>query len=306
MRTITAASAAAIALGVTLVVSGCSGTAAADSTEAATTSTASTSFSQELHDALPTEIREAGTATGAVVSWAPHSYYQEDGVTGQGTTFDVAEAMSEKLGIDIEVEIVPGFSDIVTGLGSDRFDMGLGPVGDTAAMRESFDFVDWVQEWVVFSVAPGNPTGITSTENTCGKRVAVLAAGGAEKVIKAQNDTCIANGEEAIDVQSYADGNTAVLAVRSGRADAYFASQANQQYFIAQSPDELELAGQGADNGFGDMKQGTFFNKEDTQFRDVWLEAMTELQDEGVITEIMTKWNVAGNELPEFAINIGQ
>lgn len=277
----------------------------ASSTASSTSEVPAVSMNQELHDALPEDIKVRGELTGAVVSWAPHSYYETDGVTGQGTTFDVAAAMSDLLGIEVTTQIVPAFSNIVTGLNSDRYDMGLGPVGDTAAMRESFDFVDWVQEWVVFAVQPGNPTGITSTENTCGKKIAVLAAGGAEKVIKEQDTACQAGGQEAINVQSYEDGNAAILAVRSGRADAYFASQANLQYFIAQSPDELELAGQGAPNGFGDMRQGTFFTKDQTQLRDVWLDAMNELQAQGVISAIMANNNVADNELDEFGINVG-
>ncbi|MDA4635923.1 ABC transporter substrate-binding protein, partial [Escherichia coli] len=57
----------------------------------------------------------------------------------------------------------------------------------------------------VFAVQKGNPKGITSLDNTCGSRIAVMAGGSAEKVIKEQAEKCTKDGKAAIEVQSFTD-----------------------------------------------------------------------------------------------------
>ena len=64
----------------------------------------------------------------------------------------------------------------------------MGPVGDFKSRQEANDFVDWVQEYVVFAVHKGNPKKINSLDDACGARIAVQAGGSAEKVIKARRE----------------------------------------------------------------------------------------------------------------------
>ena len=87
------------------------------------------------------------------------------------------------------------------------------------------------------------------------------AGGSAEKVIKAQSEKCVSDGKPAVEVQSYKDQPTSILAVRSKRADAFFSSQAPLTYFVKQSKGELELAGTGKSNGFDDLYQGAVVPK---------------------------------------------
>jgi polar amino acid transport system substrate-binding protein len=51
-------------------------------------------------------------------------------------------------------------------------------------------------------------------------------------VIRKQSRACVAAGKPAIQVQSFSDQPTALLAVRSGRSDAFFSSQAPLTYFL--------------------------------------------------------------------------
>ena len=141
-------------------------------------------------------------------------------------------------------------------MNSGRYQFAFGPVGDFASREEANDFVDWVQEYVVFAVQKGNPKGITSLDTACGTRIAVMAGGSAERVINAQSEKCVADGKTAIEVQSYTDQPSSILAVRSKRADAFFSSQAPLTYFVSQANGQLELAGVGQKNGFSDLLSG--------------------------------------------------
>jgi polar amino acid transport system permease protein len=83
-----------------------------------------------------------------------------------------------------------------------------------------------------------------------------MAGGSAERVIKAQADKCKADGKEPVEVQSYTDQPSSILAVRSKRADAFFSSQAPLTYFVSQANGQLELTGVGQKNGFEDIYPG--------------------------------------------------
>jgi polar amino acid transport system substrate-binding protein len=223
----------------------------------------------------------------------------------EGATADLAVALGQILGVEIEHTTIDGLASVLSGMQAQRYDLDLGPVGDFPERQEQATFVDWVQEYVVFAVQNGNPKGIVDIDSACGARIAVQAAGSAEKVIKQQSDACAAAGKPAIEVQSYKDQPSSILAVQSNRADAFFSSQAPLTYFVQQSGGQLELAGQGKPNGFGDLYQGAVVPK-GSPLADVLLEAFRTLHENGTYEAIMTKWNLQGNMLPEAGINLGK
>ena len=158
-----------------------------------------------------------------------------------GASADLTDAIGQMLGVKIEHETVSGLPALLAGINSGRYQFAFGPIGDFKTREEANDFVDWVQEYVVFAVQKGNPKAIDSLDSACGNRIAVMAGGSAEKVIKAQVDKCKTDGKPAVEVQSYTDQPSSILAVRSKRADAFFSSQAPLTYFVSQANGQLEL-----------------------------------------------------------------
>ncbi len=84
------------------------------------------------------------------------------------------------------MQTVGGLPALLAGVNSGRYQFAFGPVGDYKDREAANDFVDWVQEYVVFAALKGNPKGITSLDTACGHRIAVMAGGSAERVIKVQ------------------------------------------------------------------------------------------------------------------------
>jgi len=208
-----------------------------------------------LHARLPKDIQ----ASGAMVSvndgsFPPYtivkSAHELDGASG-----DLALAIGQTLGVAIKYEAVSGLSTLLSGIKGGRYQFAIGPIGDYPDREKINDFVDFVKEYVVFAVPKGNPEKITSLDSACGKRIAVMAAGSAEKVMQNQVKVCAAAGRPAPTVLSYTDQPSSILAVRSHRADAFFSSQAPLTYFVQQSNGALELTGVGQSNGFHDIYQ---------------------------------------------------
>lgn len=261
------------------------------------------SVKEELHAKLPKDIKTAGK----MISVNNGSFPPYEIVTGTemtGASADLTDALSQVLGVKIEHETVGGLPALLAGINSGRYQFAFGPVGDFKSREEANDFVDWVQEYVVFAVQKGNPKGITSLDTACGQRIAVMAGGSAEKVIKVQAEKCKTDGKDAVEVQSFTDQPSSILAVRSKRSDAFFSSQAPLTYFVSQANGQLELTGVGQKNGFENLYQGAVVPK-GSPLGPVLSDAMKLLMENGTYAAIMKKWGLENNMLKEPGINLG-
>lgn len=268
------------------------------------TATAEQEFNAELHARVPADIREDGSMI-AVNNGSFPPYEFVEGTSLTGATADIAHEISQIIGIEIQHATVAGLPALLSGIGADRYQFAMGPVGDFPSRRENTDFVDWVQEYVVFAVHAGNPMNITGLDTICGNRIAVMSGGSAERVITTRSEQCVADGEEEVEIQSYTDQPTSILAVRSNRADAFFSSQAPLTYFVQQSDGELELAGVGQSNGFPDLMQGAVVPT-GSALGPVLQEAIQILMDNGTYMEIMTRWGLENNAIAAPGINLGE
>ncbi|MGW2508822.1 ABC transporter substrate-binding protein [Streptomyces scopuliridis] len=306
-----AAFAATTALSCCLVLAGC-GTnppqsKGATDSSAGTGSAAQTKLTmdKELNALLPEKARTSGKLVSVNNgSFPPYEIAGSDGHSLTGASADLSDALGQLLGVTIEHVTADGLPSELTGIKAGRYDLAIGPVGDFKERQGANDFVDWVQEFVVFAVPKGNPHGIKDLDSTCGQRIAVMGGGSAEGVIKTQTEKCVKDGKPAVKIQSYKDQPGSILAVRSGRADAFFSSQAPLTYFVAQAKGDLELTGTGQSNGFDDLYQGAVVAK-DSPLRDVLVKAIQKLVDNGTYGQIMKKWGLSANQLDKPGINLG-
>ncbi|GAB3626712.1 L-cystine-binding protein FliY [Pandoraea terrae] len=259
----------------------------------------------KLHARLPKEIQSAGAMTAVNNGSFPPYEIVEDAHSLSGASADLAEALGQLLGVKIRHETVSGLSGILSGIKAGRYQFAMGPIGDFPERQANNDFIDYVQEFVVFAVQSGNPQRINSLDDTCGKRIAVMAAGSAEKVIKQQSLHCTEAAKPAVQVQSFTDQATSILAVRSRRSDAFFSSQAPLTYFTAQTHGALALAGTGARNGFRDLFQGAVVSK-GSPLTGVLRDGLQKLFDNGTYARIMKKWGLEGNMIKAPGINLAK
>lgn len=300
-------SALALSAACTLILGACTEdpTTSGNSGSSPSGAPAAQTLNQSLHDKLPQKIKDSKQIVAVNTgSFPPYTIVGADESKIDGASGDFAVAIGQILGVTIQHETIDGLAGVLSGMQAKRYDLDLGPVGDFPERQQQATFVDWVKEYVVFAVQKGNPKHIDGLEATCGTRIAVQAAGSAEKVIKEQAEKCVSEGKPAVDVQSYKDQPSSILAVQSNRADAFFSSQAPLTYFVEQSKGALELAGEGNPNGFNDLFQGAVVPK-DSPLADVLLEAFKTLHANGTYDSIMEKWNLKANMLESPGINMG-
>jgi polar amino acid transport system substrate-binding protein len=256
-----------------------------------------------LRAKLPKEILDAGYMVSVNSGSFPPYEIVGDTSSVTGASAELTDALGQLLGVTIRHESVSGLAAILSGIKSGRYQFASGPIGDFPDREAANDLVDFVQEYVVFAVPAGNPAAIKTLADTCGTKVAVMAAGSAERVIKAQAEACAKAGKPVLEVQSYPDQPTSILAVRSHRADAFFSSQAPLTYFAQQSHGQLELAAVGQPNGFENLYQGSVVPK-DSAIGAVVLAGYQKLFDNGTYAAIMKKWGLEANMLKAPGINL--
>lgn len=265
--------------------------------------TAADATHPELAAKLPADIQSAGVIKNGVIgTFSPYTITNADrSITG--ATMDIISHLEKILGVKIQTTALAGHTATMLALTSGRIDASIEPVGDYPDREANYDFVDYVKEYVVFLVPKGNPKGIKDIADTCGLRVSVMAAGSAERVIKKQSEVCRQQGKPAVTVLSFEGQAAPTLAVASGRADAFFSSQAPLTYFSKQNDGKFELAAVGRANGFDDIFQGIALKK-GSPLGPVLLDAMKVLFENGTYAEIMKKYGLDANMIDAPGMNL--
>lgn len=257
-----------------------------------------------LHAELPASVRSAGQVVAVNTGpYPPYDIMSSASGPLSGAAGEMEQALGSLLGIKITNVTVSSLPTELAGMKTGRYSLDLGPDGDFTSREGDADFVDWVKEHVVFAVQKGNPNHITSLASTCGLKLSTMAGDSATQVLQGQSSACTREGKPAVQIQGYQDEPTAMLAVTSGRADGFFSSEAPLTYFVDQTHDQLELAGQGSDNGFPDLFQGMVVSK-GSSLAPVLLSAMQELFKDGIYRKIMLQWNLQKNMIPTPGINL--
>jgi polar amino acid transport system substrate-binding protein len=299
---------AALALAVTALLTACGGGDGDDGggSAAAPSSGAAAAPEVEADPALtamlPQEVQTAGTLKiGTEALYPPYEYLDEDGETIIGLDPELVDAVTARLGVDYELTNT-AFDGLLPALSGNRFDLISAAVSDTLARQANYDFVDYFRAGQAIVVASGNPEGITTVEDMCGKAVSVLVSSAQEELLNTFNtDQCTS---DPIEITSLPTDQDALIQVQSGRAVASFTQEPVGRYNAAQigGGNAFEVAN---DETLYPNPLGFVFDKADTQLRDAWQAAVQSLIDDGTYTDILAARELESGAVEEATINAG-
>lgn len=283
----------AAAIGVALVLSGCS----TDTTE--NTNVQSPDIVEELAALVPADIAERGTVNlGVNIDIAPLKYIGDDGEV-TGFSVDQFELASSVLGLQVNIE-QGSFDSLIPGIGSGRYD-ALASLADIAERQESVTFVDFLRAGVSWVAAADFDEDISSRDDLCGHKVAVLKGSGAEVELQDQATTCRADGEPELELSSYNDSNAALLAVSSGQDELAMIDSPAAAYNAGEFPDKYKVAYTEYTN-----PNGIGFPADRPELAEAYAAALQYLYDEGTYQELVDSYNLLDEDLiTDFPINKG-
>lgn len=299
----------ALAVAGTLLLAGCG-----DHTDKSSTDgSASPSSSAPLADRLPADIRKAGVIkVGSDIAYPPVEYMQSGKAVGVDP--DIADALGKQLGVRFEFQNGK-FAQLIVGLQANRFDIVMSAMNDTKDRQngidsdtgkkvgDGIDFVDYFTAGTSILVQKGNPKGIESLDDLCGKVVALQQGTTSEAIAKAQNTKCTKNGKKAITLQTFDTDPEALLRLKQGASVADLNDFPVAAYNAKTSGGgkDFEVTGEQIEAG----PYGIGVSKEDTRLRDALQAAVAAIIKNGEYRKILQKWNVTDGALTESKINGG-
>ena len=314
IRRTTAAHSRLAAVGAIAVVGALLLTGCGDQTDKNDNSTGTGSASSApLADKLPSDIREAGVVkVGSDIAYPPVESMQNGKAVGIDP--DIADALGKQLGVRFEFQ--PNkFDNLIVGLQAKRYQVIMSAMSDTKDRQNGIDsntgkkvgngvdFVDYFTAGTSVLVQKGNPKGIKSLDDLCGKVVALQKGTTSEGIAKAQSEKCTKDGNKAIDLQTFDTDPEALLRLKQGASAADLNDFPVAAYNAKTSGGgkDFEVAGEQVEAG----PFGIAVGKENTQLRDALQAAMSAIIKNGEYTKILQKWNVTDGAVTEAKINGG-
>jgi polar amino acid transport system substrate-binding protein len=282
------------ALGATaLLLAACGGSSSSTASSAAPA--ASTAASAEAPAGagasaalLPQEYKDKGVVNVASdIPYPPMEILADDG-TVSGLDYDLSQALGQQLGVKFSFN-KQAWDSIIPSLQSGNHDIIMSGMNDTVERQQTLDFVDYFLGGFSILVAKGNPDGITSLKDLCGKTVAEETEVAQIDLIKAVAKECPAG--QTIEILELPSDSDAQNAVRAG----YSAATAPDLFEVVVDPNEP--------NGVEPVYTGIGVLKEDSGLTAALQAALQELIDNGTYMEIMNKYGLGQYAVTEAVIN---
>ena len=274
-------------------LAGCGGNAGADNAPQALGAQA------PLFDKLPKAYQDSKTIeVGSDIAYAPMEYYDTDGTTVLGFDKELGDALGKQLGVNFHWNN-GSFDGLITQLQSKKIDVVISGMSDTAERQQKVDFVDYYRAGAMILVKKGNPEGIRTLADLCGKTIAVQRGTTQEGYAQDQSATC----GEPINILSFDRETEAMLQVKNGRAVADL-----QDYPVATY--NARISGGGNDfEVVGDQIQagplGIAVAKDNSGLRDALQAALQAVIDDGTYGKLIAKYQTPLGAVDRATVNGG-
>ena len=261
-----------------------------------------TTSAPSLLSSLPAAIQQSKEIkVGSDISYPPVESFKEGTQTAQGIDVDLGNALGEKLGVKFSFQNAT-FEGIIAGLTSKRFDIIMSAMSDTQKRRDQgVDFIDYFLVGTSIIVQKGNPKGIKSPDDFCGKTVGIQKGTTQEEVAKAQADKCQKDGKGKLSIQTFDTDPVALQQLKLGRTVADMNDFPVAAFTVSQAASDYEIVGDQIEAG----PYGIAVRKEDTQLRDAIQAALKAIIADGTYDKILQTWNVSQGALKTASINAG-
>jgi polar amino acid transport system substrate-binding protein len=240
----------------------------------------------ELTKMLPEGTDEISVGTNA--PYPPFIDFVEEGNTEdfKGLDYDIVQAIAARLGVAAPFSQQP-FDGLVPGLKAGKYDAVVGGVTDNFERQATATFVDYTASGTGIAVATGNPEGIATLEDLCGRVVAAQKASKQVELLATFSDESCS---DPIETTEYPQNTDAVQALLAGKADAIAATRVNLLDDAEKLVGKVEVVDDPAEpNGYQASPNGIGFDKSDAELAKAVQAALQSLMDDGTYDKILAK-----------------
>jgi len=277
-----------------LLVAACNGGGSSPSPSSGPGSAAASASAAPSVAAIPppTSLLTEGQLVDCVdIEYPPLEYFPSADVTDPnaaiGFDVDAAKAAATKLGLQITIRNT-GFDALIPDLTNGRCDIVWSGLFISDERLAVADATPYMKTGHVVMVTTGNPKGISTAMDLCGKTISIQTGGLVETVSAEASKACTDAGNEAINIQGYAKVADEFQQIVLGRVDAIWETQEAVADWMTRNPDKYEVAFVASQ----DKTYGIYYNKGKTDIGDAFTAALRALKDDGTLAGIADKYNL--------------
>ena len=268
----------------------------ASSPSAAASEAASAAASASVIPA-PTSLLKAGELLDCVdIEYPPLEYFETSDVTDPnaaiGFDVDAAKAVAAKLGLSITIRNT-AFDSLIPDLTAGRCDIVWSGLFISDKRLAVADATPYLATGHVVMVAKGNPEGIKTLDDLCGKTVAIQTGGLVETVSGEASKACTDAGKPAIDIKGYAKVADEFQEIVLGRSVAIWETDEAVADWMNRNPDKYEVAFVASQ----DKTYGVYRQKGHDDIGDAIAAALRALKDDGTLATIAKKYGLNPDKL---------
>jgi len=183
------------------------------------------------------------------IPYPPQEFYDANG-DPTGSDIDLGKEIAKRLALT--PEIINSFFDTINeAVNAGKCDIVISAENVNKERLAVVDMIPYFEAGQAFVVAKGNPKGIKTELDLCGKKVAAEAGTTEAAYIQGTGDfkgdgldkKCTTAGKAVISLSLPTKDSDALLALAAGQVDAYFADSPVAGYYTVQQPGQFELSG---------------------------------------------------------------
>ncbi|WP_405016118.1 ABC transporter substrate-binding protein [Kitasatospora sp. NBC_00070] len=267
----------------------------------------------DLRSRLPQSVRDAGVLKIASdLNYPPVDFKAADG-TATGLDPDLAAALGGYLGLRVQFVDLP-FAEVLPAVQDGKVDLAMSAVIDTRRRQlgtdasdkpvdAGVDFVDYFVTGTSILVKQGNPLGIGSLDDLCGRTVALQRGTVQDEIAELQTGACTRTGKPLrIHRLDTDDQALAELASGAAVADLNDYPVADYNTRTGRGKGTFQVTG----GQFQTSPYGITVRKDRAALRDVLAKTLDQLIRNGEYDKILAKWNISGGAVTSAVVNGGR
>ncbi|BDZ54112.1 hypothetical protein GCM10025870_11850 [Agromyces marinus] len=215
---------------------------------------------------------------------------------------ELARLIGQKLGIDVVLN-KQAFDSVIPSLQAGKNDLIMSGMNDTPERQETLDFVDYTRGGFAILVEAGNPEGILTQADLCGRTVSIQKATVQGELLRAMD--CDGEPVTVTELPSDLDAQTAL---RAGKSDAYVSDAVVAEYVAATTDDgDTFDVVRDPENpaGFSPVYSGIGILKSDAELTEAIRATLQALIDEGSYQRVLERNNIGAYAVDAAELNQG-
>lgn len=219
-----------------------------------------------------------------------------------GSDMEIAAGLASRLNLKLAV-VNTVFDYIIAAVNAKKCDIIISDQNITADRTKQVDMIPYFQAGQAFAVLKGNPQGISTELDVCGKKIGAETSTTEIQYLEGTDlykdsgglkKKCTDAGKAAPQPVPFEKDPDAFLALAAKQVDAYFADLPVVAYYVGQQPDQFQQA---PITPLSPIKAGISVPKGNTAVETAVMAALIAMMNDGSYLQILTKYNVQSGAL---------